>query len=161
MEQTALMDQFALFAKVVGAMVLGGVIGFERDLSDRPAGFRTHMVVAGASALLVRLGEYVVRFYQSEGLSDTVDADPFRIIGAVVTGIAFLGAGTIIQKQSKMKVRGLTTAASLLFCGAIGIATALELWVFACLLTLATLFILTVLNRFEGWVERKTKQGDE
>lgn len=140
-------------------MALGGVIGFERELANRPAGFRTHMIVAGSSALIVRIGEEVLRFYVDAGLSQVVQADPIRAIEAVVTGIAFLGAGTIIQRQSKMKVEGLTTAASLLFCGAVGIATAVELWAFAIALTVATVILLQVLNRFEHWLaDRRIKQ---
>lgn len=155
MEIVGFKEEAVLLLQVFGAMALGGILGFERELSDRPAGFRTHMIVAGASAMLVRLGEYVVLFYAREDLSGMVESDPFRTIGAVVTGIAFLGAGTIMQKERKGTVHGLTTAASLLFCGTIGIASAVDLWLFAFLLTVSTVILLRVLQRFERWVEEK------
>lgn len=156
-EVASVEEQIVLLLKVFGAMALGGVIGLERELNDRPAGFRTHMLVAGASSVLVNVGEYLVRWYAQDGLSELVEADPFRTIGAVVTGIAFLGAGTIIQKEKKITVHGLTTAASLLFCGTIGIASAVNLWVFAVALTLSSVVLLRLLHRFEGWLLKKKK----
>ncbi|MDQ8186216.1 MgtC/SapB family protein [Pelagicoccus sp. SDUM812002] len=156
-EVAPIKEQLLLLLKVLGAMGLGGVIGFEREVSDRPAGLRTHMLVAGASAFLIHLGEYVVEFYAREGLNDLVEADPFRTVGAVVTGIAFLGAGTIVQKEHKMTVHGLTTAASLLFCGTIGIASAVNLWVVAVALTVFTILVLRSLHRVERWIAAKSE----
>ncbi len=147
--------EVVFFAKVVGAMLLGGVVGFERELANRPAGFRTHMFVAGASALLIRLGAPLLSTYHGLPVDELVEGDPFRTMGAVVTGIAFLGAGSIIQREGAMKVQGLTTAGSLLFSGAIGMATAMELWILAALLTAVVLIVLKTLGRFEDWALRK------
>lgn len=151
----ALEEQFVLIAQVLGAMLLGGVIGFERELVNRPAGFRTHMIVAGASALLVRLGIPLLELYAQENLGELVAADPFRTIEAVVTGIAFLGAGTILQRRGEMTVRGLTTAATLLLSGAIGIATAVNFWVTSAVLATVTVVLLKVSHRFEIWLDTK------
>lgn len=148
------------FLKIVGAMFLGGLIGFERELAKRPAGFRTHMFVAGASALVVRLSTPLLRTFTDPSVRELVDSDPFRTIGAVMTGIAFLGAGSIIQRTGKMQVSGLTTAASLFFAGAIGMTTAVELWLLALLLTGAVLVVLVVLNRFERWVLEKKESSE-
>ena len=155
-------DQVELIVKTLGAMLLGGIIGFEREWVNRPAGFRTHMIVSGASALLVLLGEPLLRFLEDEGLSGLVEADPFRALGAVVTAIAFLGAGTIIQRQGTLSVHGLTTASTLLFAGTIGIAAALDLWVLASSLAGAAVLLLQTLNRFEDWLEKRYgKRGDD
>ena len=155
-------EQLILVAQVCGAMLLGGVIGFERELVNRPAGFRTHIIVAGACALLLRLGDPLLNYYLDRGLQDVLSADPFRTIEAVVTGIAFLGAGTIIQRQGKLKVHGLTTAASLLFSGSIGMATAVDLWVVAVCLTFLTVLLLRALDRVERWMEKAhVKRDDE
>ena len=125
------------------AMVLGAVIGSERELADKPAGMRTHMLVSGAAALLVLLGNSLVEGFGDNLRSEWIRADPIRVIEAIVTGVAFLGAGTIIRRGPNHDfVQGLTTAASLLFTAAVGIGVATKeivLAVGATLLALATL----------------------
>ena len=76
--------QFVALGEVAAAMALGGAIGYERESANRPAGFRTHMLVAGAAALLVALGDALVSTFgrQHEGL---ISADPFRLVGGVIT----------------------------------------------------------------------------
>lgn len=74
------------------AMLLGGAIGFERELESKPAGLRTHMLVAGAAALLVAMGDVVIERFAVEVGSQLTRSDPVRIIQAVITGVAFLGA---------------------------------------------------------------------
>lgn len=150
-------EELILLLQVIGAMMLGGVIGFEREMTKRPAGFRTHMMVAGASALIVRLGEPLLVFYREVGLTELVESDPFRMIGAVVTGIAFMGAGTIIQKENKLKVRGLTTASTLLLAGVIGIATAANLWILSVALSIFSVILLQTLAQLERWMGRRGK----
>jgi putative Mg2+ transporter-C (MgtC) family protein len=129
------------------AMVLGGAIGFERELADKPAGMRTHMLVSGATALLVALGDKLVEhFAKYDGL---VRADPVGLIAATVTGISFLGAGTIIRRGHERPVEGLTTAASLLFTAVVGVCVAahqLLLGVGATLLALVTLRTIRVIE---------------
>ena len=106
---------------IVGfAMLLGGVIGFERELANKPAGLRTHMLVAGTAALFVALGTVIVDDFTESMDVSLVRSDPIRILEAIVTGISFLGAGTIFRDRSNNKVEGLTTAASLLFAAAVG-----------------------------------------
>ncbi len=115
--------QLQLLAEMILAMVLGGLIGFEREKANKPAGLRTHMLVAGSAAFLTGLGSVIV---PEMGIDQTIlRADPIRIIEAVVTGVSFLGAGTIIRnRQSEDQVEGLTTAASLLLTSALGIGIA-------------------------------------
>jgi putative Mg2+ transporter-C (MgtC) family protein len=122
--------QFEIIGEVALAMLLGGVIGFEREMADKPAGFRTQMLVAGAAALLVGLGDALLLRFLAEGKTN-VNADPIRIVEAIVTGISFLGAGTIFRRSSSEQVEGLTTAASILLCAAVGISVALRQFVLA------------------------------
>jgi putative Mg2+ transporter-C (MgtC) family protein len=146
--------QFQILAYVGLAMVLGAVIGFEREIEDKPAGLRTHMLVAGAAALFVALGGVVVRRFGVGLGNDLVRSDPVRIIQAVVTGVSFLGAGTILRHGAKHHVEGLTTAASILFAAAVGVCVALSQLVLAVGVTVLVLFTL----RGVGFVQRLLDQ---
>jgi len=130
------------------ALVIGGLIGLERTYSGRPAGFRTHVLVCMASALLM-----MVTVYQPLWLStlpmETVRTDPTRMAQGVMTGIGFLGAGVIFKEG--LTVRGLTTAASIWITAAIGTLLGIGFYapaLLAALLTLSTLSILRVLERW-------------
>lgn len=141
-------EQWTILLHVVFAMVLGSLIGLERESIKRPAGLRTHMLVTGAAALFVSFGNLLVRDYDFALQQEVLRADPIRIIEAVVTGVSFLGAGTIIRGEQG-NVRGLTTAASLLFSAAIGVAVALNQFVLAVALTFLILIILGGLRLLE------------
>ena len=110
-------SQLEIIAEVGLAMLLGGLIGFERESADKPAGFRTHMLVAGAATLLVGLGDALLTSFDVETGTQIV-SDPIRIVEAIITGVSFLGAGTIFRSERGETVRGLTTAASLLLSAA-------------------------------------------
>lgn len=101
------------------AAVLGGLIGVERELREREAGLRTHLLVALGSALFTIVGAYGFHDFLNSGAS-VVRADPTRIAAQIVTGIGFLGAGAIIRQG--LSVRGLTTAATLWVVAAVGLA---------------------------------------
>jgi len=135
-----MIDQLALLGQIVLAMVLGGIIGFEREHADKPAGLRTHMFVAGAATLLVGLSDTVVT--SSELPTSMMRSDPIRIIEAIITGISFLGAGTILRRKEQGDVEGLTTAASLLVVAGIGIAVGLAQFVLAIGMTILSVVVL-------------------
>jgi putative Mg2+ transporter-C (MgtC) family protein len=101
------------------AAALGGLIGIEREIREREAGLRTHMLVALGSALFTIVSAYGFHSFLSSGQS-VVRADPTRIAAQIVTGIGFLGAGAIIRQG--LSIRGLTTAATLWVVAAIGLA---------------------------------------
>jgi putative Mg2+ transporter-C (MgtC) family protein len=143
-------SELMTIAIVAYAMVLGGVIGFERELKDRPAGFRTHMLVAGAAALLVEIGQLVVQGATS-GDATTLRVDPLRLVEAVISGVAFIGAGTIFARRGEGNVAGITTAASLLMVAVIGVAAGFGYHAVAVGSTVLTLLVLTVLNFVEKW----------
>ena len=146
--------QLEVVAGVAFAMLLGGLIGFERELKNRPAGFRTHMLVAGAAALLVGMGPLMLAPY-ADGQGAVLRIDPLRLVEAVVAGVGFIGAGTILGQRRGRQVTGLTTAASLLMVAIIGIAAGLHFYVLAPAATGLTLLVLFVLSRLENWLPRR------
>ena len=89
--------EWKILAEVALAMVLGGVIGLEREIATKPAGFRTHMLVAGASALLAGLAFSLLDHSLRITGTGAVAADPIRILQAITIGVSFLGAGTIVR----------------------------------------------------------------
>lgn len=138
--------QLILLASVAFAMLLGGAIGFEREARHRPAGIRTHMLIAGAAALLLGIGDLLAEHFSEETYSQLLRVDPIRIIEAVVTAVAFIGAGTIIQHARRDAVLGLTTAASMLLTASIGIAVGLRQYVLAIGVTILALVVLRLLS---------------
>ncbi|MBM4420305.1 MAG: MgtC/SapB family protein [Chloroflexi bacterium] len=116
----ALEVQFEILLRILAGMLLGGLIGFEREAGNHAAGLRTHMLVAGGSAGFMAISMY--------GFGP-VGADPSRVAAQIVTGVGFLGAGTIWRTGAT--VRGLTTAASIWVAAAIGMAAGGALYVVA------------------------------
>ncbi|MGH2753249.1 MAG: MgtC/SapB family protein [Actinomycetota bacterium] len=112
-----------LFLRLAVAGLLGGLIGFEREMSGQAAGIRTHLLVSLGSALFTVVGAYGLADFES---SNNIRFDPTRVAAQVVTGIGFLGAGAIIQ--SGITIRGLTTAAGMWVAAAVGMATAYGYW---------------------------------
>lgn len=140
--------QLVTLGKVVLAMILGAIIGMERERAEKPAGLRTHMLVAATAALLVGLADVLAGRFTAEAYSEYLRSDPIRIVEAIVTGVSFLGAGTIFRRQDNA-VEGLTTAASILTVSAIGIAVALDQYVLAVGVTTICYVTLRLLNRLE------------
>ena len=139
--------QLQIMGEIALAMLLGGVIGFERETANRPAGFRTHMLVAGAAALLVGMGDIFLDAFENTGF-DLITSDPLRIVEAIIAGVSFLGAGTIFQAGRENRVQGLTTAASILLVSGIGISVALHQFILAIGVTVLTLAVLIVPRLF-------------
>ena len=149
--------QFQILAYVGLATLLGAAIGLEREIEDKPAGLRTHMLVAGAAALLVALGDVMIKHFDVALGSELVRSDPTRIIQAVITGVSFLGAGTIIRHSSTRQVEGLTTAASILFAAAVGVCVALSQLVLAIGVTVLVLVTLRGVGFVERLLERRSQ----
>jgi putative Mg2+ transporter-C (MgtC) family protein len=150
--------QFEGVAIVAMAAVLGGLLGVERELANKPAGFRTLMLVAGASALLMILGETVYAAYApATGASPALD--PTRVIQAIVMGIGFICAGTIIRRSEGSRVEGLTTAAVILMAAAVGIAVALKQLLLAIGMTVLTLIVLIGFRAVEDFVAKRVSKN--
>lgn len=135
--------------RMLAAAILGGIIGFEREYLARPAGMRTHILVALAAATFAVVTLELMAHANAGGVTST---DPIRVIEAVTAGVAFLVAGTIIF--SRGEVHGLTTGASLWLSGAIGVACGIGYYFIAVLATVLAFFVLTVLR----WVEKAMPQ---
>jgi putative Mg2+ transporter-C (MgtC) family protein len=146
--------------EVAFAMLLGALIGWDREAAHKPAGLRTHMLVAGAAALLVGLGHALIKEFVPHESAPALrlQTDPIRIVEAIVTGVSFLGAGTIFRRGKADAVEGLTTAASLLVCAAIGICIAVERFLLAGLTTLVCLIVLRTVRKLEAALLRAQKK---
>lgn len=130
--------------RVMIAALLGGIIGLEREYRAKEAGFRTHFLVGLGAALFMVISQY--GFNTILGQTGKASFDPSRIASQVVTGIGFIGAGTIIFQ--KHVVRGLTTAAGLWVTSAIGLTVGAGMYVLAITATLLCLLCLEAMNFF-------------
>ncbi len=136
------MSVYEIIFKLALAAILGGLIGLERESLSRPAGLRTYTLVCVGSALAMVVSiDMYFQYYQ------TVNADPGRIAAQVVSGIGFLGAGTIMREGAT--VRGLTTAAGLWVVACIGLAVGAGLYIPAIVTTAVILFVLIYFIKFE------------
>ena len=138
--------------KLLMAAVLGGVIGWERERRGRPAGLRTHILVCVGVTLMMLVSEHIFERYKTFAADSIIRVDPARIAAQVVTGIGFLGAGTIMRFRAT--VRGLTTAASLWVVAGIGLAVGSSCYVPAIITTIIALFALLLLPLFERNIKR-------
>jgi putative Mg2+ transporter-C (MgtC) family protein len=129
--------------RLVVAAALGGLIGLERELDEKAAGLRTHMLVSMGSALFTLVSAYGFREFVTNGR--VVSFDPSRIAAQIVTGIGFLGAGVIFRQG--FTIRGLTTAASLWLVAAVGLASGAGYWQGAVIATGVGLASLRLLER--------------
>lgn len=141
-----------LFARLLLASILGGLIGLEREVHGRPAGFRTHLLVSLGSCLFCLTSIEVYRIYGNFSGTVPVGIDPGRIAAQVVTGIGFLGAGAIIRERAS--IRGLTTAACLWVAAGLGIACGLGLFQMAIVVTAIALINLLLLKQVEKRLNR-------
>jgi putative Mg2+ transporter-C (MgtC) family protein len=142
---------------VMLAAFLAGIIGLERESYKKPAGLRTNMIVGGATALIISLGEIIVIYFNEQGLNEYVSADPIRIIQAIVVGVSFIGAGTVLQIQSEYKIKYLTTAATILFSTGIGIAVALHQYYLSVGVSIFILIINLGIGKIEDVLIKKKK----
>lgn len=137
-----------MMLRLVIAAILSGFIGYEREVHGRLAGFRTHILVGVGSTLIMLTSMHIFDIYRGHAT-----LDPGRIAAQVVSGIGFLGAGTIIR--FKASVRGLTTAASLWTVAGLGLAVGAGLFMPAIFTTLLVLAALFFLNRVERRMIRR------
>jgi len=144
---------------IVIAGALGGLVGLEREFQKKPAGLRTHIFASAGAALLMIVGTAIIENYEQQG-SELVESDPLRLVQAIVVGISFLGAGTILHEKDK-GVEGLTTAASIFLTTGIGIATAVEEYVLAGGTALFSLITLTIIGRIEHRVAAKQNTSND
>ncbi len=133
-----------LVIRIVLAGVCGGIIGVERTLRQKDAGFRTHIVVAMGAALMIIISKY--GFFDLVGLDDTLRIDASRVASNIITGISFLGAGMIFVKGTSIK--GLTTAAGIWVTAAVGMAMGAGLYAVSIIAVILLLLVQIVFHKF-------------
>ncbi len=129
--------------------ILGGLIGLERGMKNRPAGLRTYMLVSLGSCMVMMTNQYICQIFGT--------GDPARMAAQVVSGIGFLGAGTIIV-TSRSQIKGLTTAAGLWAAAAMGLAIGIGFYEAALIGAALIFFILSVLHEFDDRMRKRTRQ---
>ncbi len=140
--------ELSILVRILVAIVCGGAIGLERGLKNRPAGLRTYMLVCVGACLVMLTNQYI---YQA-----TQTGDPMRLGAQVVSGIGFLGAGTIIVTRHN-QIKGLTTAAGLWSAAGVGLALGVGFYEAALIAGAAIFFILTILQYWDDKMHNKTK----
>ncbi|SEO03968.1 putative Mg2+ transporter-C (MgtC) family protein [Palleronia salina] len=137
------------FIRLMLAAILGGIVGWERERSDKPAGLRTHMLVSIAACLFIVVGAQLstIDFLSAGGGDGELRVDPLRLIEAVTAGVAFLAAGIIFTSGGQ--VRNITTGASLWLCGAIGLACGAGQIPLAAMATVIVSVVVGVIGRIE------------
>ena len=145
-----MIPELEMIVRFVVAMTLGAIVGFERWHAGKPAGLRTNILISGGSALFTIISVYAF------------GGDPARIAAGVVTGIGFLGAGSIIRQEAS--VGGVTTAASIWAVAAMGMAVGAGLYLIAIVATIAIVFTLFILRIVEAKIapfQKESKPGEK
>ncbi|MDF2532861.1 MAG: hypothetical protein K0R80_3398 [Clostridia bacterium] len=137
-----MVSNFEILVRLALACILGGLIGMERGRNRQPAGLRTHILVCVGATLVMLCNIFLFELYKG-----IANVDPARLSAQVISGIGFLGAGTIIKEG--LSIRGLTTAASLWVVACLGIAVGLGFYVGAILTTSFILIILIIFSKLE------------
>ena len=148
MDQIREITLLAVVLRIVTAVIVGGLIGLERGLKNRPAGLRTYMVVCVGACLIMLTNQYVTQVYKT--------GDPVRMGAQVVSGIGFLGAGTIIVTR-RNQIKGLTTAAGLWAAAGVGLALGIGFYEAALVGGIAIITVMTLLQKMDNRMHRSTK----
>ena len=138
----------AVVLRIVVAVIFGGIIGLERGLKNRPAGMRTYMLVCVGACLIMLTNQYLFQVTQA--------GDPMRLGAQVVSGIGFLGAGTIIVTKHN-QIKGLTTAAGLWAAAGVGLALGVGFYEAAVVAGFAVFAVLTLLQRMDNRLHRNAR----
>ena len=138
--------ELTVLVRILMAILLGFILGIERELYKRPAGLRTHILVCMASCLIMLVSMY--------GFDS---GDPARIAAQVVSGVGFLGAGAIMREDKGNGIKGITTAATIWLSAMIGLSCGNGFYFGAILVTICSLIILTILRRFETKISLSSK----
>ena len=141
----------SVIVRILVAFLLGGALGVERGLKQRPAGLRTYMLVCVGACMIMLTNQYIYQVYQT--------GDPVRMGAQVVSGIGFLGAGTIIVTKHS-QIKGLTTAAGLWAAAAVGLATGIGFYEAAIAGAIVIFITMTLLSRLDMHMHRKARYFD-
>lgn len=139
----------AVALRIFAAVLIGGFVGLERGMKNRPAGLRTYMLVCVGSCLIMLTNQYIYQCYGA--------GDPVRMGAQVVSGIGFLGAGTIVVTR-RNQIKGLTTAAGLWTAAGVGLALGIGFYEAAFVGAFAMFFVITLLQRMDNNMHRRSRQ---
>ena len=139
----------AVALRITAAVIIGGLLGLERGMKNRPAGLRTYMLVCVGACLIMLTNQYIFQVYGT--------GDPVRMGAQVVSGIGFLGAGTIVVTR-RNQIKGLTTAAGLWTAAGVGLALGIGFYEAALMGGFAMFFVITVLQRMDNNMHRRSRQ---
>jgi len=156
MTPSAPADLLHVAGRLVLAVALGGAIGFNRELRQKPAGLRTHSLVALSAALLTVTGTLMAGGAGAVGDSATLG----RVVQGMLAGIGFIGGGVILRRNDQRGVHGLTTAAGVWLVAAVGIAVGAGLWAAGAMAIALTLLVLAVGGMVDQRVHDSEKPGD-
>lgn len=152
---SALQGNVVLLLHLLGSMLLGMIVGYERSYHGRAAGMRTFSLVCMASTALVAVFGYPELWFGVHHLASTTADGPSRVIQGIVTGIGFLGAGVIIREGRS--ITGLSTAASIWSAAAIGVMVGLGLYLAAIALALLCAFSMAIILQVERWLPKQKR----
>lgn len=138
----------SITVRMLLSILMGGILGLERGIKNRPAGFRTYILVCLGSTLVMMTNQYIYQTYQT--------SDPARLGAQVVSGIGFLGAGAIMV-TNRNRVKGLTTAAGLWVSACLGLAIGIGFYAGAIVGGMGVLFVLTILHKVDDKIRTKGK----
>ena len=141
------LNMFSIVVRIILSLIIGGVIGLERGSKNQPAGFRTYILVCLGASIVMMTNQYMIGFFGT--------GDPSRMGAQVISGIGFLGAGTIIVTRQN-QVHGLTTAAGLWSSACLGLAVGIGFYECALIVSIVILFIMTVLHKLEEVIKEKS-----
>lgn len=139
----------AVALRIFAAVLVGGILGLERGMKNRPAGLRTYMLVCVGACIVMLTNQYIYQVFGS--------GDPVRMGAQVVSGIGFLGAGTIIVTR-RNQIKGLTTAAGLWSAAGVGLALGVGFYEAALAGTVAVFFVMTLLQRMDNKLHRRSRR---
>ena len=139
----------AVALRIFAAVIIGGILGLERGMKNRPAGLRTYMLVCVGACVVMLTNQYIYQVFGS--------GDPVRMGAQVVSGIGFLGAGTIIVTR-RNQIKGLTTAAGLWSAAGVGLALGVGFYEAAVVGTVAVFAVMTLLQRMDNRLHRRSRR---
>lgn len=151
MDEIRILTEGAIVVRILISLAFGAILGLDRGLKNRPAGLRTYILVCVGSCIVMMTNQYVYQVFDT--------GDPVRMAAQVVSGIGFLGAGTIIVTR-RNQIRGLTTAAGLWASACVGLAIGIGLYEIALVGGLAIVIVLTSLGHWDLFIRRRARDVD-
>lgn len=147
------LNTITIIFRMLLAVLIGGIIGTERDMKNRAAGMRTHMLVCMGAAIVMMTNEYIYMLYNQPNIDMT------RMAAQVVSGIGFIGAGTILVTRDN-RIKGLTTAAGLWAAAALGLAIGIGFYEIAIIGSILIIAVVTLMKPFKDFVLNRTSHSD-